>query len=192
MNKLSKEKRQQIILVALATLVVIGGFWYGLIEFQKTKIGEVSKHLGAAEQRLNRVQQAVRAADKIERDLKVASQKLSAIEDTMAAGDLFSWFVLMLREIQLNHKLDIPQISRETVGDVTMLPDFPYKQAVYTVRGTAFYQDFGKFIADFENHFPYFRVEKLELELNLSSTPGGMEKLAFRMDIVTLVKPTGP
>ena len=75
----------------------------------------------------------------------------------MASGDMFSWFVLLLREFQLNHKVEIPQISRESTGDVLLLPDFPYKQATFTLRGTAFYQDIGKFIADFENHFSHIR-----------------------------------
>ena len=192
MKKLSKTKRQHLILIVLATAVVIAGCWYGIINRQKAKLREVAKHLADAEQRLSKVQQAVKSADKIEADLKAAIQKLSAIEDGMASGDLFSWFVLKLREFQLNYKLDIPQISRETLGEVTLVPGFPYKQAAYTVRGTGFYQDLGKFIADFENHFPYFRVEKLELEPGLSGTPGDMEKLAFKMDLITLVKSGQP
>ncbi len=191
MKKLSKEKKQQLVLVVLVTLVVIAGFWYGIINLQKVHLGKASKNLAAAEERLNKVQQAVRSADRIEADLKVASQKLGAIEEGMASGDMFSWFVLKLREFQLNHKVEIPQISRETTGDVLMLPDFPYKQATYTLRGNGFYQDVGKFLADFENRFTYVRLQNLELEPNPSSIPGEMEKLAFKMEVVALVKPTG-
>jgi len=192
MNKFSKAKRQQLILVALATLLVLAGVWYGVVNFQNDKLGEVSKKLQAAQNRLGKVQAAVKATDRIEEDLKAAAQKLTAIENSMASGDLFSWFVRMLREYQLNYKVDIPQISRELTGDVNLLADFPYKQATYTVRGTAFYNDLGRFLADFENHFPYIRVQNLEMEPNLSSTPGEMEKLSFKMEIVTLVKPSGP
>ena len=192
MNKPSKEKRQQLILVALATLMVIAGFWYGIINTQKSTLKELSKNLENAQKRLNKVQHAVNSADKIEADLKESTQKLSAIENSMASGDLFSWLVLMLREFQLPYKVEIPQISRETLGDVTLLANFPYKQASYTVRGIAFYNDLGKFLAEFENHFPYMRVQDLEMGPNISSTRGENEKLAFKMEIVTLVKPTEP
>lgn len=191
MNKLSKEKRQQLILVALATLLIIAGFWYGIINWQKAKLQELSQSLGKAQQRLSKVQQAVRAAEKIEADLKAASLKLSAIENSMASGDLFSWFVLMLREFQSRYKVDIPQISPEPPSEVNLLANFPYKQITYIVRGTAYYNELGKFLADFENQFPYMRVQNLEMQPNLSSTPGENEQLAFKLEIVTLVKPTG-
>jgi Tfp pilus assembly protein PilO len=192
MKKLSKEKRQQLVLVILVTMVVIAGFWYGIINLQNAQLGKVSKSLEGAKERLSKVQQAVQSADKIEADLKVATQKIGAIEDGMASGDMFSWFVLMLREFQLNHKVEIPQISRESTGEVLLLPDFPYKQATYTLRGTAFYQDIGKFLAEFENRFTYIRLQNLELEPNPSSIPGEMEKLGFKMEVLALVKPTGP
>ncbi|MBI3849877.1 MAG: hypothetical protein HY298_06245 [Verrucomicrobia bacterium] len=191
MNKLSKEKRQQLILVVLATLLTIAGVWYGIINLQKAKLKDLSQNLGKAQQRLSKVQQAVDAADKIESDLKEATQKLGAIESGMATGDLFSWFVLMLREFQLRYKVDIPQISPEPPSEVNVLANFPYKQVTYIVRGIAYYNDLGKFVADFENQFPYMRVQNLELQPNLSSTPGESEQLAFKMEIVSLVKPTG-
>jgi len=62
------------------------------------------------------------------------------------------------------------------------------------VRGTAYYHDLGKFIADFENAFPYVRLLNLEMEPvglpSPASNPEEQEKLSFKMDIVTLIKPT--
>ena len=74
-----------------------------------------------------------------------------------------------------------------STGEMPMIPSFPYKQASVQVQGSAYYYDLGKFLADFENHFPYMRLQNLVLE------PGGggedREKLSFHMDIITLVKP---
>ena len=109
----------------------------------------------------------------------------------LASGDLFSWFRLMLLEFQLGHKVDIPQISPEPPGDVTLLANFPYKQETYVVRGIGFYNELGKFVADFENHFPYMRIQNLELQSSVTGNPGEDQKLSFKMDIVTLVKPAG-
>ena len=66
-----------------------------------------------------------------------------------------------------------------------MLPEFPYSQAIVTVSGSAYYYEFGKFLADLENHFPYMRVQNLNLEPGFGSNRGRKEKLSFRMEIVT-------
>ena len=71
-------------------------------------------------------------------------------------------------------------------------PKFPYRAALFNVRGTAYYHDFGKFLADFENAFPYLRIQNIELDPNVSSaanTQSEPEKLAFKMEIVALVNP---
>ena len=73
-----------------------------------------------------------------------------------------------------------------------MFGKFPYKAAIFNVRGTAYYHDLGKFLADFENAFPYLRVQNLELEPAANSsatTTGEAEKLAFKMEIVALINP---
>ena len=45
MKKLSKEKRSQLILVALLTAGAIVGLWFGLIDMQKQKISEIDKKI---------------------------------------------------------------------------------------------------------------------------------------------------
>ena len=52
--------------------------------------------------------------------------------------------------------------------------------------------DFGKFVADFENAFPYMRIQNIELDPNPSSSANPSnepEKLGFKMEIVALVNP---
>ena len=81
-----------------------------------------------------------------------------------------------------------------------MLPQFPYEAAIFSVRGTAYYHQFGKFLADFENRFPYFRVQNLILGAGSGSesaagsdataTRTGDEKLNFSMVVIALIKPT--
>ena len=70
-----------------------------------------------------------------------------------------------------------------------MLPQFPYKQASLTVSGSAYFYDFGPFLAGLENEFPYIRILNLSLEPIPSLAPVEQEKLAFKMEFVFLVKP---
>ena len=75
-----------------------------------------------------------------------------------------------------------------------MLPKFPYRAAAFNLRGTAFFHDFGAFVADFENTFPYMRIQNIELDpasTSAATSSDHSEKLSFRMEIVALVSPTG-
>ena len=68
----------------------------------------------------------------------------------------------------------------------------------FNVRGTAYYHDFGRFVADFENTYPYMRIQNIDLEpagasASTSTGPAGNaedgERLAFKMEVITLVNP---
>ena len=75
---------------------------------------------------------------------------------------------------------------------MTMIPEFPYKAATYRVGGTAYYHDLGKFLAEFENYFPYMRVLNLDLgpeEGTAAGTGEEREKLVFSFEVAALVKP---
>ena len=65
-----------------------------------------------------------------------------------------------------------------------LIPNFPYKQVRVSLNGTAYYQDLGKFVADFENNFPHIRLVNLMIE-----PVGQTEQLNFHVDMVALVKP---
>ena len=110
----------------------------------------------------------------------------------MASGDAYSWVVNLLRRFKLPYKVEIPQVNQPTAPtDVNLLPSFPYKQVTLKVSGTGYYDDFGKFIADFENEFPHVRVANWSLEPAATGTSAG-EKLQFTVDLIVLVKPNAP
>ena len=69
--------------------------------------------------------------------------------------------------------------------------DLYYKQATMQIGGTAYYHDLGQFIADFENEFPLTRVANLTIEF-AQGAQGDREKLAFKMDLITLIKASQP
>ena len=107
----------------------------------------------------------------------------------MAPGDPVSWLFGKIQVFKLPYKVEIPQISAP--GDTKdFLGKFPYKQAAFSVGGTAYFHDLGKFIADFENHFPYFRIVNLDLTPAAGAAESDKEKLTFNFQIVTLVKPS--
>jgi hypothetical protein len=106
----------------------------------------------------------------------------------MASGDLYSWTYDTIRRFKQPYKVEIPEIGHPTIGEMDLLPSFPYKQIRLALNGTGYYHDVGKFISDFENNFPHSRVVNLIVEPAFGSDPSN-EKLSFRMDVIALVKP---
>lgn len=189
--KLSKEKRNQVILSSVMVLVVISGMWSFLIRFQKMGLEDLDKKKLASDAKLARVLEIIKDSKQIEQELSVVSNKLAALEEPMVSGDLYSAMITMVRKFKQNYDIDIPQMaSRGPEMPLDIMPRFPYKQVTLTISGTAHYSDLGKFISDFENQFPSSRVLNLELSPALTANAEDREKLAFKMDLVSLVKPT--
>ena len=85
--------------------------------------------------------------------------------------------------------MEIPQKSGiSDPAQVTLLPNFPYKQVSITVMGTGHYHDIGRFVADFENTFPHMRLQNFGMELLPSAGSAEQEMLTFKVEIITLVK----
>ena len=198
MARLSKEKRNRLILVIILTIAMGVGFWYGLITTRKEKLEEAKVAIRAAIDKLEKAKALVKQADKAEIQVTAAMNKLKVVEDSMASGvDHYTWAIKLLEEARARHDVKIIETTRPVKGDVGLLPQFPYQAAIFTVRGAGHYHDFGKFLADFENSFPYFRVQNLSLVPGSDSVVGpetptaatGVENLSFRMEIVALIKP---
>ena len=199
MPKISKEKRDQLILVIIGTITITAGLWYGVIKTRREQLEESRGRRQAAIDKLERAKERVKQAEKVETEMKAATKKLKTIEDFMAPGaDLYSWAYVLLENARAGHDVNIIDVTRPARGDVGLLAQFPYDAAMFSVRGAAYYHDFGKFLADFENKFPYFRVQNLLLgpggDVSAGSeTPnlhGGSEKLHFKIDVVALIKPS--
>lgn len=190
MNKLSKEKRNQLILAVLVLAVVLGS-WYGILYKSQTQhLTTLRTNREAAHQKLAQVKRTIDSADQIAAQLVEGRKQLDAVEAGMASGDLYSWAINTLRKFKANYKVEIPQFSQiDGPKDMTMLPGFPYKQINLTVGGSAQFHEFGKFVSDFENQFPYMRIMNVSLEPVSGLVASEKERLAFRMEIAALVKP---
>jgi hypothetical protein len=189
MSKLSKEKKQHLALVVIGTLAILAAFGYLFIKGGYDKLASLEQKKIASKEKLDQMQNAAKRAKEIEKVYNDTQQSLAEKEGGMASGDLYSWMFTSLRRFQRGYKIEIPQISPVVSGDTVLFSKFPYKQATVTVGGSAHYHELGRFIADFENAFPYMRISNLTLDLNTSPTPGDYEKLAFKMDITSLIKP---
>jgi Tfp pilus assembly protein PilO len=192
MKSLPKHKRDRLVLVALAAVAALVGLYYGVVSSQRRSLEALAKRKAEQQGKLNGAERLAGSVAQFQKNLDESSGKLKAIESTMASGDMYSWIILTVNSFKENYRIDIPQFSREVPGEVGMLPKFPFRAAVFHVRGTAHYHDFGRFVADFENSFPYMRIQNIELDPSGGSNANKVnepEKLAFKMEIVALVNP---
>ena len=189
MKKLSKEKRNQLVLIGVITLAVLGLIYFGLIKPQYDSLAVIDKDIKAADGKLEGIKHTITNADVTANSLVATASEITRAEADMASGDLYSWTYDTIRRFKQPYNVEILEIGHPGIGDVDLLPAFPYRQIKFNLTGTAYYHDLGKFIADFENSFPHGRV--IHLAVDALSSPGadsGNEKLSFRMDIIALVK----
>ena len=192
MNRLSKEKRTQLILVIVTTLAVVITIWGTLIRAQQQSLQMLNEKRVASEKKQDQIRNTKKNSQQIEKDLTLTLRKLENQEEDMAADDLYASMYNSIRRFKSAYRVDIPEIKSTGVPTETdLLPEFPYKQVTVTISGTAYFFDLGKFVADFENRFPTSRIVDLDLSPASSAVLEDREKLAFKMDIVSLVRPGG-
>jgi Tfp pilus assembly protein PilO len=184
-------KRNQMLVVVAATGLVLAGLWFGIIQSQKQALSNIARTKADVRAKLDQFNLAIKSADKIDAECKEARQLLANKESLMAHGDLYAWAIGFVRQFKSSYRVDIPQFSQvDGPREVSMLPRFPYHQATLTIGGTAFFHDLGRFIADLENQNPYIRVQNLTLEPARSANADDAEKLSFRFEVITLVRPS--
>lgn len=191
MNKLSKEKRDQIILVYIGMLAVLALIWFFLISPENKSVGTVKRNVEAKQRLLQDMTDAISKAAATSNELRGEIDALSKAEADMASNDPNAWAYDLIRHFQENYKVVVSVNGGTSIGDMDLLPGFPYKQLRFSVSGTAFYHDLGEFIAAFENNFPHIRITNLTID-PVGGNGDSTEKLSFRMDIIALIKPNEP
>jgi Tfp pilus assembly protein PilO len=192
MNSLPGDKRNQLILVALVTAVVIAGLWYGLIGIEQSALGARADMIGQMQEKVDTARRRAAHLDEFKDELARATATLQNIENQMASGDVYVWIIKTLQNFQAPYQVQITNFDPPTIGETPLLPKVPYRTATFSVLGTARYHDLEIFLANLEDAFPCVRVQKLELEpMSFARSAGGddEEKLTFKLELATLIKP---
>ena len=183
-----KEKRNKLITTLIIIGVLLGLFIYFVIRAQYASIAAVVDKTNAQQAKLDTIKKAVKMSNATEAELSQLTAQLQQAEKDMASDDVYAWSYNFIRHFKAGYNVTIPTVDQPAVGDVDLLPKFPYQQVRISLNGSAYFHDFGKFVSDLENQFPHIRVVNLTLESSSNPTLDG-EKLNFRADIIALVKP---
>ena len=186
MNKwLPRERRTPFFAVITVTILILVGIYFELIRTQHATLAALVGKRAAAEKQLSVIGSTIKNADANAKAFAQATNALGAVESDIASGDLVFWSYDTMRRFKQNYKLDVADVSRPVVSDVDLMPTFPYQQLKFSVSGTGYYHEIGKFISDFENQYPHARIVNLIID---TPTDPSSEKLSFRMQVVCLVK----
>jgi hypothetical protein len=184
MNRLTKEQRNQILLVIIVTAAIGAGLWFLLISPQRVALALATDRRGETRDRVEKANALVQQKDSVDKIESELQKQIDNLEDDMASGDVYAWVFRTMNDFLVAHHVSNHNFSKETIAPVGMFPAFPYRAAIFKITGQAFFHDLGQFFADFENQFSYARIQNVEL------TPGGAgkEQLSFNCEIVVLVK----
>lgn len=193
MAKLTKEKREHLILAGLMSVMVVVGVWMLLIVPTRDAIVRSELELNAADGQLADARATVLRASQVDTETETISKFLEKMEIDMVVGDPNFWIRSKLRDFKSkrDYKVEIDPTGEPKEGDIGSLPDFPYQAMEFKLYGRAFYHDFGSFIAEFENEYPYMRLQNLDLKPdgNVGRYGPGRERLTFSVEVVVPVKP---
>ncbi|MBI4659199.1 MAG: hypothetical protein HY735_10180 [Verrucomicrobia bacterium] len=213
MNKLSREKRNQLMAVAAATLALCGVLWYLVVRPKNAELQKTDEAVADAQNKIEKAQRLVKRRSAIDADLAQLHEQIAQVEAEMLPVEQLTgkkWiYDKLLNFIKDRYDVTLMNLSNDALigKQFLLLPKFdPYSTAAYTVELRAFFHEFGKFIADFENRFPYLRIQNLKVwPLATPMAAAGpsadvpeellnsdaKEQLRISMSVVVLYKPAG-
>lgn len=185
MIKLTKQQQQRLGGIALGTVVVIAALWYLAVMPKQNELRRTQENTQQVMKTLRDAEVEMSRGLEIATQLQARSDMLSKREATLAPDrDAYAWIIGQINPfIQSRKGVNIYSYSQPEVSDAGILPNFPYKWATFHLKGTGYYYEFGRFFADFENEFPYFRVQNLTISVNTTASVDP-EKLAYTFDLV--------
>ena len=187
-----KGKYQQMLMLVMGTGAVAGLIWFALLNPTISGLKTTTEEIAEWTAKLKTERQHLGLAERFKNDVVTATMKRQAIEEGMPEGDLYRWLIKILLPFQARHDVEFSSFEPPQVGDSNRWPNVPYKSSMFSVVGVATYHNFGKFLADFENTYPFVTLRALELEPSgaNSGSPEDDRNLRFKMEFLTPIKPT--
>src|SRR3954468_23335402 len=93
MKNLPKAKRDRLIIVGVATVVAVIAIYYCLIKTQQSSVSTIEKLINEQKLKVGSAERLIASCADIKKNSEVANQKLAAIEETMASGDMYAWVI---------------------------------------------------------------------------------------------------
>jgi hypothetical protein len=209
MIRLSKDKQNKILMIAAGTLVLCGVLWYFIISAQNQSASKYQDSIRDIQNKIYKAEMMIKRTATLQAELNGLRQQIAEAEAQMIPIEQLhgkKWLLDKLNQFILNkYEVTPTSLSNEPVVEKhLLLPKFTYSGASYLLELRAHYHEFGKFLADFENSFPYISIQSLKIwPIATPSEAGGVsekvedlseterEQLKISMKVTPLFKPAG-
>src|ERR1035438_1304175 len=91
MKRLSREKRNQLIIVILVTLAILALIGFGLIRPQRASISKIADARKVADNKLQSIKHAITNSEALANEWNETTYALAHAEEDLVSGDLYSW-----------------------------------------------------------------------------------------------------
>ena len=191
---LSREKKLELLRLALLTVAGLFVLYVILIQPQERSLMDSFADVRRVEDKIDASKRKVDKVEFFKQELQEVEKKLAMIEEGMVTGDPYLWIIKTMRKFQVPGRFEVTNFDPPVFQDPSSgFHPTGYRLVSFGVSGTGFYQDYVQFIWRFENAFPNLRVQRVELEpASLAATAEDAEKLAFRMQVIALVRNPAP
>lgn len=165
-----RDKQTQILAVAAGTLVVAGLLWFFFVSASSERLSRAEESFLDIDDRIRKAELRIRRGRIVEQEFAALKERIAQAERHMIPVeqlngnkwmlDLISQFIQSRKHtVQPTRLSNDPLIGKQFV----FIPKFDYSGAAYDLELQAYFHDFGRFLADFENEFPYIRIQELEM-----------------------------
>lgn len=201
MNKLSKEKRDKLILTIIAVVGALGVLYTFVLGTQQDQLAAYRLQIASVKDKVSKAERLVKSDQIVAKNLEESKQALaSRTRDMAPQAQAHYWFLKLLDEQRKKQGLSssfLADITPPEFVPVGLLPKFPFRAASFSVRLNGRFAEIGRFIADLENAYPYFRLQLVRMApagnfTGASGSSGGGENpemLMVEVRVVTLLKP---
>lgn len=196
MNSWPPGTRNRLVFVLLVGVGVLMLIWFGVGSPLQARLKIANGKADLARMQLQLAQAGQDKGPYYRAMVEERTEEMKNLESTMAeTPNVLGWAYGTMTPYFKVHNITASTWDRTVLSDVDVPPEVPYQLATIGVSGMAHFHAFGKFLADFENSFPFMKVKSVTLQtvapgfVDLVQEPEDQERLRFRLEYQILALP---
>lgn len=191
---MNDQDKKALLMIVAITAAVVGLYYWAVIRTEQRLLAQAGEERLEWQRQAQEIQTLAAQWETLYQQWTAVSNALRELERDLPTGDIYRW--------QLQRFLN-PKAPGIIMSDVeppktadSLIPatNTPYATVTFGLNGRARFHDFGRFLADLENHYPHMRVDTLELQPTMPDAIQSEEarRLYFRLDLLSLsLSPSG-
>jgi hypothetical protein len=193
MSKMTKDKRDKMLLTAILALGTCACLYYLVITDMKDKITELEGKIGDVNKDIRTSERYFKNRESYQTEMEKTRALMEKRQEDMLKEGEDNYRVLNLFNKRIpDYDLWIAEFKQPQPETSTVLPKFPFKSVSLTVALLGTYQNLGRFLADFENDFPYMRVQLVQIapyagDSRAAPEPGAADSGRLRLEFKLFV-----